>query len=75
MQSIPFNDNWIIVEGFHESGGDTADENAEYSCAANTPDWFWTGRRWSSQSARCKLFATKNEAQTEMRGIRTGPDS
>jgi hypothetical protein len=69
MRSVQFNDNWVIVDGLRETGGVAADD--DYS----TPTWFWTGRRWSSQSARCRLFATEDEAQTEMRNIRNAPNS
>jgi hypothetical protein len=75
MQTIHFNDSWIIVDSSHETGRDTAHDHSEYSSPASTPDWFWTGRRWSSQSARCKLFASEDEAQAEMRHIRTAPNS
>jgi len=72
MQAMKFNDNWVIVEGAHETDSDVDIAGGEFSVAETSPDWFWTGRRWSSQSARSKLFANKRDAQTEMKKIRTG---
>ncbi|HEY2826700.1 MAG TPA: hypothetical protein VGJ04_03795 [Pirellulales bacterium] len=75
MQAMQFNDNWVIVDGFPETGGDVECATPEYSGVETSPDWFWTGKRWSSQSARCKLFASKRDAQSEMTKIRTSADS
>lgn len=74
MQTMKFNDSWVIVEGVHETDSDANTASGEYSVTEPSPDWFWTGRRWSSQSARSKVFASKRAAQTEMGRIRTSAD-
>jgi hypothetical protein len=74
MQTMQLNDNWVIVDGFHENTNDMHNSEQQYPVERATPNWFWTGRRWSSQSARSKLFVSIRDAQSEMRRIRTEPD-
>jgi hypothetical protein len=75
MQTMPLNDQWVIISGLHEIHSDVAFDDSEHSAARTTPNWFWTGTRWSSQSARSKLFASDLEAQLAMTKIRDEPNS
>ena len=74
MQTMNFNDSWVIVEGVHETDSDMEIASGECSATKTSPDWFWTGRRWSSQSARSKVFASERDAQSEMRKIRVSAE-
>ncbi len=75
MQTIQFNDNWVIVDGFHDNPSDVPDDDQQHTVEPDTPNWFWTGKRWSSQSARSKLFSSVHDAQSEMKRIRSSPSA
>ena len=75
MQTLQLNDSWVIVDGLDVVDNEVNDDDiAAHRPDHSPPDWFWTGRRWSSQSARSKLFNSKRDAQSEMRRIRTSSE-
>lgn len=74
MQIMQLNHNWVIIDAFHDTGREESSEDSDPSIV-HTPSWFWTGRRWSSQSARSKLFATEQDAGAEMQRLRIANNS
>ena len=74
MQTLQLNDSWVIVDGLDAVDNEVNDDDTQRTAEYSPPDWFWTGRRWSSQSARSKLFSSKRDAQSEMRRIRTSSE-